>query len=151
MSVNIRENKNLHLARAATLFFTRIKGVGPSTFKEVFAKISDHDNLLSVLTSKDFKFKVDLEDSVFQYNKILEKELHLVCYWEQDYPSRLREIPDSPPYLVFKGNYDKLRLENALSVVGTRKSSKIGEKYSFRIAESLGKNNISVEIGRAHV
>ena len=64
------------------------------------------------------------------------------------YPSRLLDIPDSPPLLFFRGslNRDEPR---AVSIVGSRRETRYGREQAFRIARGLAANGVTVVSGLA--
>lgn len=78
--------------------------------------------------------------------KRAEKEIEFVekykitanCYFENDYPSRLKQCPDAPLILFVKGNAN---FENpkTISIVGTRHATEYGKAFCERLLESLAK------------
>lgn len=63
-----------------------------------------------------------------------------VIYIEDErYPARLRECPDAPIVIYFKGNCS-LNPKRSLSIVGTRRASYYGRESCRKIVESLSKS-----------
>ena len=81
-----------------------------------------------------------------QAEKILEqcarKELGLLTFGDKEYPHRLRNIPDPPMVLYYKGNLSNMDQLPAIGIVGTRKASAYGlnmaMKMGFQIARCGG-------------
>lgn len=70
------------------------------------------------------------------------KDIHIVCYHMDEYPDRLRNLPDAPPVLYYRGSLPNFDDEAAIAVVGTRKCSAYGllhaKQFSRLIAASGG-------------
>ena len=70
--------------------------------------------------------------------KILEecaaKGIHILCWPDVAYPARLRNIPDPPMVLYYKGNLPDFDRIPVIGVVGTRKAS----AYGLTAAKRLG-------------
>lgn len=79
----------------------------------------------------------------------LEKEkIQTVCLDEPDYPNLLKEIPDPPLTLFYRGakpNYDT----PSVAVVGTRKCSQYGERACEDLVRLLGLQKIIIVSGLA--
>lgn len=73
-----------------------------------------------------------------------EKELefveknHIRCFFlsDEDYPRRLKECPDAPLILYYKGNAD-LDAKHILSIVGTRKASEYGRTLTEKLVAGI--------------
>ncbi len=67
-----------------------------------------------------------------------------------EFPFRLRNCPDYPLVLFHKGNFDANR-RYALSIVGSRKADKIGERHVQEMLENLApyKENLVIVAGIA--
>ena len=71
---------------------------------------------------------------------------------EPDYPLLLREIPNPPPLLYYRGTID--RAENlghrpTIGIVGTRKPSQYGQRWTHRIATVLAQCGFTIVSGMA--
>ncbi len=80
-----------------------------------------------------------LEDkSLEEAQQILEqcqrKEIQILTYQDGAYPARLRQIPNPPLVLYYKGTLPEFDGEAAVGVVGTRKAS----AYGCLVAKRLG-------------
>ena len=74
--------------------------------------------------------------------------IHIVVYGQEGYPKRLKEIPDPPFLLFYKG---ELPSENvpSVAIVGARECSAYGEFVAQELGKSLGKAGIQVISGMA--
>ena len=62
------------------------------------------------------------------------KKLKILTWGDEAYPKRLKNIPDPPVVLYYKGKLPDFDSEAAIGVVGTRKAS----AYGLKIAERIG-------------
>ncbi len=83
------------------------------------------------------------------YQKHQKNNIQIVTYNDNNYPSLLKNIPDSPPILFFKGskNVNKYRV---LSIVGTRKATSYGKKVVEEIIYALKNQDILIVSGLAY-
>ena len=66
--------------------------------------------------------------------KCVNKRLHLMTVQDAAYPQRLRNIPDPPLVLYYKGQMPELDSTAVISVVGTRHAS----AYGLTVAQRMG-------------
>ena len=71
-----------------------------------------------------------------------------VFYTDSAYPALLKEIPDAPPILFFKG--ETTQYDHILAIVGTRKASNHGLKVVDEIVEGLSGTNTLIVSGLAY-
>lgn len=83
-----------------------------------------------------------------EYRKMQEEGIGLVTIKDQTYPKALKEIPDPPCALFFRG---RLPRENvpAVAVVGARECSEYGKYVAKQLGRLLGRNGIAVISGMA--
>lgn len=65
------------------------------------------------------------------------KNVEIIGYWQDEYPSVLKEIPDFPAILYARGNTTLLRGSDAVAVVGSRRPSAYGLSQTARIVREL--------------
>lgn len=75
-------------------------------------------------------------------------EVRIVSLADTDYPERLREIADAPPFLYIRGKLEAI-LKPCAAVVGTRKASKAGLRAANLIGQFLAGRGITVVSGLA--
>jgi len=72
----------------------------------------------------------------------------LANWHHPDYPPRLKEIPDPPPVLYFKGELLPSD-ERSVAVVGTRSPTAYGREAAARLASDLAGNDVTIVSGLA--
>lgn len=113
-----------------------IKGIGPSFIKRNLGRIqSDKDCTFLVKENKPDQIGC-ISDFIKDAEKIIEDckiaDIEIISILSSEYPQKLLEISDPPCVLYIKGN--KRLLNKCIAIIGTRKSSELGN----RIAEKLG-------------
>jgi DNA processing protein len=93
----------------------------------------------------------------FSSFNIAEAEIHkckthhveILFFTDDGYPKKLKHAPDSPTILYYK---EKGNLNNhkTVSVVGTRKSTECGRKFTKKIIEQLSAHNVLIISGLAY-
>lgn len=139
--------------RDIIIWLTSLRGVGPQTIlflKQYFGSLdefwysNERDIPLNVLPKR----KRDILRKIYSYKKNsinfdyfekLENEgVSVVVNCDDNFPKKLRDIPQSPCVLYYKGNIQEV--EKSLAIVGPRKASYYGrwaaEKYSKEIAKA---------------
>lgn len=76
----------------------------------------------------------DLTSSEKILSECMEKNIHICAYHDAHYPERLKNIPDPPLVLYYKGNMPNFDGNPVISVVGTRKAS----AYGLGVAKRMG-------------
>ena len=87
--------------------------------------------LAAEIKRKDILIRAEKEFSFIEKNQIN-------CFFltDKDYPSRLRECPDAPLMLYFKGKTD-FNAQKSISIVGTRKNTSYGNDLAERFIKDL--------------
>lgn len=67
-----------------------------------------------------------------------EKRIRCLCHQDADYPARLRECPDAPILLYYRGTAD-LNAPHVVSVVGTRHCTEYGRDVCRHLLTDLGR------------
>lgn len=83
-----------------------------------------------------------------KYDDLMRSGMKLSFVWDDDYPLRLKYIPDPPIALFYYGRLpenDKL----SVAVIGARQCSGYGAHLASELGEALGKNDINVISGMA--
>jgi len=106
-----------------------------------YNKYINKDNLFSF---DDLQQKYDYQLELLEKNK----DYNIVTYWDDNYPTLLKEITDPPLILYTWGKLKKIE-NNAVALVGTRKNSLYGKLVTEQLTQYLSLNNISVVSGLA--
>lgn len=122
---------------------SQIKGIGSAFIKKHLAFIKQ--NILNKEKLCELSSKVDLINLEEYFNNAsyiladCEKyNISIVSIIEDNYPSLLLEIKDPPPVLYFKGNKDLLG--KAITIIGSRKSTGLGNKIANKVGEYFSQN-----------
>jgi len=71
---------------------------------------------------------------------------------DPDYPQLLAEIPDPPPVLYYRGQFNLIReldRQSAVAIVGTREPSDYGRRWTRKLSRILAHNGFMVMSGLA--
>ncbi|MBI2577745.1 MAG: DNA-protecting protein DprA [Candidatus Wildermuthbacteria bacterium] len=66
---------------------------------------------------------------------------------DERYPERLKEIPDAPKQLYYKGNWDDSIFESCLAVVGARRMTSYGKRVTEQLVGELASSGITIVSG----
>ena len=95
------------------------------------------DNFINVRAS------IDIEE---YYQKVISRGINVVISEDEEYPSRLKEIDQSPPVLYFRGEICKDDFW-AVAIVGTRRITSYGRQVADEISSYLARNGITIISG----
>lgn len=109
---------------------TSIRGIGPKTADQVLS-FNDWDKVDQVL------------------EKTERTGAEIMTYWDDDYPTMLREIYDPPLMLWIKGDRSVLDTDG-VSVVGTRKAGKYALKMAKKFSRELVEQGLTIISGLAY-
>ena len=128
---------NLHSA------FPQIEDVFGASIKSLLKTPGiDYTLASKILNESDIEF-VDSQISLME-----KSPFDMVTIFDKDYPARLRNIYD-PPIILFKhGNFQEAD-EDAIAVVGTRKSTNYGKEVTEILVKGLVEQNITIISGFA--
>ncbi len=141
-------------------WYSNIKEIGNKQKKEIRAKVSSAEELYYI-EEKELK-RIVSDEQVCQkilqsvkewklneeYEKMNQKQIHLIPFWDKRYPERLKNI-SAPPYALYvKGELPK---EDVLSaaIVGARKCSAYGFSMAEKFAGELAESGVQIISGMA--
>lgn len=78
-----------------------------------------------------------------------EQDIRIISVLDDQYPEKLRNIPDAPYLLFYKGSA-LLNAPRQIAIVGTRAPSEHGKEWTKYIVEALQAYNITVVSGMAY-
>ncbi|WP_128894254.1 DNA-processing protein DprA [Longirhabdus pacifica] len=138
----------------------QLKGIGWNTIKKC---VDYFDNLTDMLHVEERELQriglksdqiVIIKDNLnepFLQQKISEyniHNIHVVTYFDEQYPSLLKEI-DTPPWVLYcKGDLKYLKM-NGLAVVGTRNCTTYGKVVAERLSSQIAAHGYAVVSGLA--
>ncbi|UCC80977.1 MAG: DNA-processing protein DprA [Candidatus Zixiibacteriota bacterium] len=134
--------------------FTRIRlligrfGKASTVFEQTVQSLMDIDSLnervaRSILKPKDW----DVIEK--EFIESFPENSEFVAITDENYPEKLREIPDPPPYLYFSGQLNVLK-GPCLAVVGSRKPSDYGQRIARNMVGELAASGITIVSGLAY-
>nr|BBH94580.1 DNA processing protein DprA [Thermogemmatispora argillosa] len=147
--------------RAYWVAFSRIRGIGPATFKKLVAffhgelaaawKAGRGELLYAGLTSRLVesllrqRASIDPEKELKQLQRL---DIEALTLRDQLYPPALRRLGDAPPVLYLRGQLSP-NDQCALAIVGTRRMSSYGKLVTERLATELARHNVTIVSGLA--
>lgn len=82
------------------------------------------------------------------YQNVKKSNIQVLTLWDKDYPKLLKQIPDPPPILYYKGNIEKIS-NKSLAIVGTRKPTLYGREVTEHFAKQLASQRFNIVSGLA--
>lgn len=116
---------------------------GSSAFKSLITP-SNISTLDQYFASRGWLFEA--VESCEQF--INQFEIKFISQRDRQFPSRLIQIPDSPPYLFYKGDLALLQ-EPQIAIVGSRKASRAGLQHAYGFARELASSGLVITSGLA--
>ena len=89
--------------------------------------------------------KLDVEQA---FTEACKEEIEVISCFEEDFPKKLKTIPDSPFCIYYKGRLPDESLP-AVAVIGARECSQYGEYVAGELGKCLGEQGIQVISGMA--
>ena len=143
------------------LFLLTIQNIGPGRIRRLFQVF---ENLAQIrkapvqslirIESIDLKLASQIKkggnpEIVQEQLKLIEHHnIDYLTIWDKNYPIRLKQIPDAPPVLFYKGSM-KPAESNSIAVVGTRNPSNYGRTITTELTRNLVANGITIVSGMA--
>lgn len=137
----------------------RAEGLGPTakrnlieafgTGEEVYKATDKHlkfildERKMEIL--KNAREGVEIERS---YRELQKKNIQMCCYHEANYADKLKNIPDPPFCLYYKGNLPEENIPS-VAIIGARECSTYGEYIATELGKTLGNQGIQVISGMA--
>lgn len=113
-----------------------------------FASSKEWEGILSLGQAeslRNFTNQWRLEE---EYEKMKAQGIRLITETMQEYPGRLRDIPDAPYALFVKGSLPDENMP-AVAIVGARECSPYGAYVAEKLGEVLGRRGVEVISGMA--
>lgn len=142
------------LSRHFTLYLSRLAGIGPKTFRYLIDQFGDAGKILEAWNNKEeitekFNFS-NWEDKYEEIDSFLKKNsTYYVAWGDGNYPISLRNIPDAPAILYYRGDISKLNSFVSTAIVGTRKPTDYGIRQAKYFSKTACYHNNIVVSGLA--
>lgn len=145
--------------RACLNWMAHIPGVGKKTAGKLLkifetaenvydASVSEWGRVLPERLCSMLGRKRETEDAAGEYRKLKEKNMEITSGHLPDYPQRLREIPDPPVFLYYKGGMPQERIPS-VAVIGARECSAYGKYTAQLFSETLAEAGVQIISGLA--
>ena len=141
------------------IWLSSIRGVGASQFYQLINEYGEPgyvwDQLIlakQLLTPAVYRHLREARSQTYLdelFGRMEETGTVALIQLDDDYPDRLRSIPDAPPTLFVRGNSAVLNAEKAFAIVGSRKVTVDGARFTETIAQRLSESGVSIVSGLA--
>jgi DNA processing protein len=131
---------------AGLMALLSIRGIGPKTALRI-ALFSEESE--TVPGDVGALFAPRLEEARRELERCRAEGVAAVSIFEEDYPERLRAIPDPPPVLFVQGSLEALGRERVIAIVGTREPTDFGASATQEIVAALAADRWVVISGLA--
>lgn len=156
---------NIEKEKIYWLAWSKIKGIGAVSLKRIYDyfgsvelawKINESELLKIEGIGKKLVNKIKEEKGKINpeqlYIKHKEKNPQFITPFERKYPQLLLEIPSPPPVLYYQGEIDiseNQGLTPLIGIVGTRKPTEHGKRWTYNISKVLAQNGFTIVSGLA--
>ncbi len=83
-----------------------------------------------------------------EYEKLVQRKIKFTCYSDEDYPERLKSIPDPPFMLYYQGRLPSDKFP-AIAIIGARECSEYGSFVAQEFGSKLAAAGIQIISGLA--
>jgi DNA processing protein len=142
---------------------SKIEGIGSIMYRQLINNFGSAKNVFDASPTKLLKIsnfgKNSLQNlknnsDAFEHakntiEKSAQNKIRIVGFWDDDYPTQLKQFYESPPILYFKGK-GKLNNAKTVAIVGTREASEYGKKVVEEIVSKLVTHNVQIISGLAY-
>ncbi len=135
--------------------------VGGNSFAKLYERYHDvnviyeleEDDYVRVLTSKCVDVAALCDKSLKRAEEILDfcesRGVGILLYCDEDFPKLLREIPNPPVLLYYRGTLPDFNDGCYVSIVGTRSLTDYGRRHAFTLAHDLAYAGARIVSGMA--
>ena len=151
----MREEKLFQLA------LTLVPGLGDILVKTLISYIGSAQQVFNTTMSKLTKVpgigpntaraikRLELTEVEGQLKRLLDKNIKLYFYTDDEYPNRLKNIYDAPALIYLSGTAD-LNHGRMLAIVGTRNATDHGKEFVHEFVRDLSSHNLIIISGLAY-
>lgn len=159
--MNLQEKKSL-------LLLSQIQGVGATRLRSLMTRFHSPEHILNASVSELSKTpnvgqttaeavakflhspkRNETEKRIeAQFERLEKLRASLITLWDDDYPSRLKEIYDAPVFLFVRGSLTA-QDGKSIAVVGTRYPTDYGKNATKKIVGGIAKSGFSIVSGLA--
>jgi len=142
----------------ALLALMKLKRVGRRAALRVVSGIGHDDGQAykDAIFARAERAKFPLEDlreawmkAEDEIGRSLAASIGVLSFFDEEYPSRLKDIPDPPAVLFVRGDRQSLYAPRSLAIVGTREPTSYGQTVAQRTGKAVAEFGIVVVSGLA--
>ena len=141
--------------------FSTLYGLGRRTKQRLLTSFTEEEILTfsekemkTLLSSREwsnylrYRPLLNIEETMKEWKVLEEKGIHFIYHKDSEYPEKLKNIPDPPLALFYKGKLPSD--EKTIAIVGSRIPTVYGVEMANYFAKELGKRGISIISGMAY-
>ncbi|MCR5770527.1 MAG: DNA-processing protein DprA [Butyrivibrio sp.] len=106
------------------------------------------DKILPAKTAENFKYSKKHWNKEKEYKKMLDMQIRMIPYDDEEFPDKLRTIPDPPACIFVKGKLPQNDIPS-VSIVGARMCSEYGRYVARQFGLELAEAGIQIISGMA--
>lgn len=114
---------------------------------EIFKDLKNINKRIIVPSIEQVKTAIERKDEIVKLSN--EQNINIIDRLDSQFPIKLKNIPNAPIILFYKGNYDAILNENSIAIVGSRKAKEEGLKLSYDMGKCFGSRGYTVVSGLA--
>ena len=99
---------------------------------------------------KSFLSKKEKINPDFEYENATKKGYKILTYDDENYPELLKQIPDYPLAMYYKGSFEGVNLNRTLAIVGSRKASENAKESLAKIISQMQNTDVTIVSGLAY-
>lgn len=143
------------------VWLSRIRGLGSIKIQKLLEIYKNPKNIWNLNKNELMKtdgigekiadeiLKLEYKQNLDDFIKYMERyDIKLITIQDESYPSKLKNIYDSPQILYLKGN-SKILNDRAIAIVGSRECTQYGKTVAENISYELANKNINIISGMA--
>ena len=133
--------------RLSALALALLHGVGPITFRDRLARFGHSGAAFDDVPDSAAKCSA-IQRANSALNDAVRVGAALVTLEDDQYPERLLDLPDPPPFLFARGSMETVA-SPVVAIVGTRSASPYGERVTRELSGALARTGACVVSGMA--
>lgn len=90
-----------------------------------------------------------LEDAYRIQKQCKEKDIKIITTLNKNFPEKLKVIKDPPVLLFYKGNFECIKENKSIAVIGSRRPTEHGKKVAEKLGYIFGKEGFVIVTGLA--
>lgn len=114
---------------------------------DILISMKINNNRIVVPQLEDVKIAVQKSQDIIIESK--KQNINMVDILSKEFPTNLRNIPNAPVTIFYKGNYESITKKDCVAVIGSRNADKRGLESSYRLGSILSRENYSIVSGLA--